>query len=403
MMQGYLISHLQEECFGCGACYQACPVQAISMQKNSEGFRYPVINSEICIQCNRCQKVCPADDNNRSLTKIREAWGGYYNSDSVREQSTSGGAFTAIAEEWLEDGDIIFGVELRGNDSVVHSCISNINEIDRFRRSKYLQSDTLNTFQEVKEYLTDGKKVLFSGTPCQIAGLKAFIGSHNHIENLFLIEVVCEGVPTPKFTDLHIASLEKRFGKKVKSIDWRDKNKNKWDFQVMKIVFEDESEYKISRWFNPFWSVWLQHLMSRPSCYTCPFATSERGADITIADLWGVHLYCPELYGENKGCSLVTCNTEKGSEFWEKAQKRMYGHKLMTSDALKYQSPMRTHITPNPNREAFMKDLDNMTYEQLCKKWAKRPTIKLLFQKYVYGNRQKVALWNLKKGLFRRG
>ena len=402
-MQGYLVSHLREECFGCGACYQACPVQAISMEKDVEGFRYPVINNEACIHCNKCRKVCPAVDVNHSLNQIQKAWGGYYNSNSVREQSTSGGAFTAIAEEWMKDGDVIFGAELQGSSNVMHSCISDIKELDKFRRSKYLQSDTKNTFQEVKEYLSNGKKVLFSGTPCQIAGLKNYVGTHKNLDNLLLVEVVCEGVPTPKFTELYIKYLEKRFRKKVKGIDWRDKNKNKWDFEFMKITFDDESEYKISRWFNPFWSIWLQHLMSRPSCYSCPFATSERGADITIADLWGVHLYCPELYGKNKGCSLVTCNTKKGLEFWEKAQERMYGHELEIADALRYQSPMRKHIDANPNREMFMSDLDSMDYESLCKKWAKKPTLKLLFQKYVYGNRQKVALWNLKKRLLKRG
>lgn len=402
-MQGYLISNLQEECFGCGACYQACPVQAITMEKDTEGFRYPVINNETCIHCNKCQKVCPAVDSNHSLYQIQKAWGGYYNRNSVREQSTSGGAFTAIAEEWMENENVIFGAELQGNMDVIHSCISDIKELDKFRRSKYLQSDTKSTFQEVKEHLTAGKKVLFSGTPCQIAGLKSYLGTHKNLDNLLLVEVVCEGVPTPKFTELHIKYLEKKFGKKVKSIDWRDKNKNMWDFQVMKITFDDESEYKISRWFNPFWSIWLQHLMSRPSCYTCPFATSQRGADITIADLWGVHLYCPELYGKNKGCSLVTCNTPKGLDFWKKAQKRMYGHELEIADALRYQSPMRKHIDANPNREKFMTDIDNMDYEDLCKKWAKKPTLKLLYQKYVYGNRQKVALWNLKKRLFKRG
>ncbi len=151
------------------------------------------------------------------------------------------------------------------------------------------------------------------------------------------------------------------------------------------------------RWFNPFWSIWLNHLMSRPSCYECPYATADRGADISLGDLWGVHLYCPELYGKNGGASLVVCNTEKGEKVFLEAQKQMYGHELKFEDALKYQGPMRKHIAMNPQRDAFMADLqnDDIEYQVLNKKWAKPPTIKLLWQKYVWGNRQKIWLWNL--------
>lgn len=157
-----------------------------------------------------------------------------------------------------------------------------------------------------------------------------------------------------------------------------------------KIVIEKD------RWFNPFWSIWLKHLMSRPSCYECPFATTERTADISLGDLWGVHLYCPELYGENRGASLAVANTEKGKTILKAAETQMYGHELKFEDALKYQSPMRKHIDMNPERVRFMKDLKgDMSVEKINKKWATKPTLKLLYQKYVWGNRQKVWLWNL--------
>lgn len=154
---------------------------------------------------------------------------------------------------------------------------------------------------------------------------------------------------------------------------------------------------KKDRWFNPFWSIWLKHLMSRPSCYECPFANSERVADISLGDLWGVHIYCPELYGRNGGASLVVCNTEKGKEVFEKAKSLMFGHELRFEDALKYQGPMRKHIADNPYREEFMSDLrSDMSYKELTRKWADKPSLKLLFQKYIWGNRQKVFVWNIK-------
>jgi hypothetical protein len=152
------------------------------------------------------------------------------------------------------------------------------------------------------------------------------------------------------------------------------------------------------RWFNPFWSVWLKHLMSRPSCYECPFTTQERGADITLGDLWGIHLYCPELYGGNGGASLIIANTDKGKAVLQKAQNEMYGHELKFEDALRYQGPMRKSIDKNAQREEFMNDLQgSMTYNEINKKWATPPSMKLLWQKYVWGNRQKVFMFNIKK------
>lgn len=138
--------------------------------------------------------------------------------------------------------------------------------------------------------------------------------------------------------------------------------------------------------------------MSRPSCYQCPFAQTKRGADITLGDLWGVHIYCPELYGKNGGASLVICNTEKGKNVLEKTREKMYGHDLDFDTALEYQSPMRNPIGYNPQREAFMEDLiGDMKFAEINKKWAKKPTLRLLWSKYVWGNRQKVAVWNLKQ------
>ena len=138
--------------------------------------------------------------------------------------------------------------------------------------------------------------------------------------------------------------------------------------------------------------------MSRPSCYECPFTNNNRGADITLGDLWGVHIYCPELYGNNNGSSLVIGNTEKGIAVIKHAEKNMYGHMLSFDDALKFQGPMRKHIADNPNRKEFMNDLrSGMDYQQLTKKWADKPSLKLLFQKYIWGNRQKVFIHNIFK------
>ena len=387
-------------CCGCEACVQVCAHNAISMQEDSEGFRYPIVDSELCVECGLCEKVCQYNDMPPKHIEKKYAFGGYHYNQEVRFDSTSGGAFSAIVDAYCDENYVIFGAEARGMD-VFHSYIEDKAELYKFRKSKYSQSVIDKSYKQVKTYLKEGKKVLFSGTPCQIAGLRSFLRNVNQ-DNLLTVEVICEGVPSPLYVRKWDKHLRKCYGCGIANIDYRYTGKailqkGKWDFQQTDIELEKGKAIILDRWFNPFWSIWLNHLMSRPSCYKCRFTTAERGADITLGDLWGVHLYCPELYGSNGGSSLVVCNTEKGKAVMEKAQKSMYGHELAFEDALRYQSPMRKCISCNPDRERFMTDLQSeMTYEAINKKWAKRPGIKLLWQKYVWGNRQKVFFWNLR-------
>lgn len=416
-------------CCGCEACVQVCAHRAISMKEDNEGFRYPEVDSNLCVECGLCEKVCQYNEMPSKHTEMKYVFGGYNTNPEVRFESTSGGAFSAIVEAFCDENYVIFGAEAKGID-VFHSYIEDKTELSKFRKSKYSQSVIGDTYKQAKAFLKEGKKVLFSGTPCQIAGLRSYLGKTNQ-DNLLTVEVICEGVPSPLYVRKWDRHLRKCYGCGIANIDYRYtgkalfqdgkwdfeqyridltnddlgwgrtsswKQQGKWDFQQTKIVLEEMKKTIIKdRWFNPFWSIWLNHLMSRPSCYKCRFTTAERGADISLGDLWGVHLYCPELYGNNGGSSLIVCNTEKGKTVVEKAQKLMYGHELAFDDALRYQSPMRKCISENPDRERFMVDLQSdMTYKEINKKWGKKPTFKLIWQKYVWGNRQKVFFWELK-------
>ena len=329
------------------------------------------------------------------------AFGGYHADPDVRFESTSGGAFSAVVDAFCDDDYFIFGAEARGLH-VFHSYIHDKGELSKFRKSKYSQSVIGQSFRQVKAFLKDGKKVLFSGTPCQIAGLYCYLGQMNQ-DKLLTVEVICEGVPSPLYVRKWDEHLRNKHGSGIGSIDYRYTGKaflqkGKWDFEQVRIVSDDNKRTIVKdRWVNPFWSIWLNHLMSRPSCYKCRFTTAQRGADITLGDLWGVHLYCPELYGSNGGASLIICNTDKGKAVMNKAQHAMYGHELAFKDALRYQSPMRRCIAENPDRARFMADLQSdMSFKAINQKWAKRPSLKLLWQKYVWGNRQKVFFWKLK-------
>lgn len=396
---GFLENADKSQCFGCEACIQICSKQAVKMMEDIEGFRYPKIDKSVCINCNACIRVCPYDNMPDPYIEEKYTFGGYSLDSAVRFESTSGGAFSEIAKVFCDDNYVIFGAETDGLN-VFHSYITDIGQLSKFRKSKYSQSVIGLAYQEAKQFLCNNKKVLFSGTPCQIAGLKAYLGNTNQ-DKLLTVEVICEGVPSPLYVRKLDRYINNKYGKSIKELDYRYKGsslfkKSKWDFEIMKIK-TDNTEMTKDRWFNPFWQIWLNHLMSRPSCYKCPFTTTERYADITLGDLWGVHLYCPELYGENGGASLVICNSTKGKEIFEKVEAEMYGHELDFKDALKYQSPMRKNIGENSKRDECMSDLaSNMSYKKFINKWYKKPSLKLIIQKYIWGNRQKMWLWNLK-------
>ena len=400
-MNGFLNNKKKEECCGCGACVQVCPKGAIVLKEDEEGFIYPVIDNNKCINCGLCHKVCSYEKTLEKYKENKSVFGGYNKDWKIREASTSGGAFSAIVEAYCDKNYVIFGAVADGL-KVYHTYVDNKNKIDIFRKSKYSQSNTKSSYKDVKKFLKDGKKVLYSGTPCQISGLRKYL-INDKTDNLLTVEVVCEGVPSPYYVRKLDEHLYKKYNSHISNLDYRykdshRKNHAKWDFEVMKIELENGKTLKKDRWFNPYWNIWLNHLMSRPSCYKCPYTTSDRVADITLGDLWGVHIYCPELYGHNGGTSLVIASTSKGKEVLEKTKEYMYGHDLDFSDALKYQGPMRKCIQENDNRIKFMNDLcdNNISYKQLTKKWYKKPGIKLLWSKYVWGNRQKVFFWNIK-------
>lgn len=400
----YLDSGERTECFGCEACVQICGKNAILMEEDEEGFRYPSINNAACIDCGLCRSVCPDEHVPGKNGGVRYVFGGYHKNPEVRFNSTSGGAFTSIVDAFCDENYVIFGAAASGLKTI-HRYTKDKREAAQFRKSKYTQSVIRAAYKEAKQFLREGKKVLFSGTPCQIAGLLSFLGDTSR-DNLLTVEVVCEGVPSPLYLrKLDKFVLEKK-GAPIESVDYRYTGKSifqhgKWDFQIMRLSLSGSNKtLSKDRWFNPFWSLWLSHLMSRPACYQCKFATPDRVADITLGDLWGVHLYCPELYGNNGGSSLVVCNTDKGKRVFRLAQESMFGHELEFEEALKYQSPMRRTIGMNPDREAFMSDLkSDMDYQSINKKWARKPTLELVFQKYCWGNRQKIAVWTISRKL----
>ncbi len=408
-MEGYLKSNRKSKCFGCEACAQICPVSAIQMEEDGEGFRYPRIDARKCIGCKRCETHCPATQMPPKHGTGQSAWGGWVRDEDTLFNSTSGGVFSAIARTWGRNATI-YGAAAEGLE-VFHTSISGPDELDRLQKSKYSQSRIGTTFSEAARDLGVGKKVLYTGTPCQIAGLLRYL-DRSDLRNLLTVEVFCESVPSPLFLRKYDDWLAGRYGARIDSLDYRYTGRTclgrvtgsgKWDFEIMRISLDSGRSLKTDAWFSPFWSIWLNHLMSRPSCYSCPFTTQDRVADLSLGDLWGVQKKWPELYNRNRGASLVICNTPKGEDALKQALPLLEGHEFDFAE-VKSKRVMNESIPRNPDRDAFMADLKDpdMDYKSLCRRWSKRPSVRLLFEKYIWGNRQKVALWQMKQTVFRR-
>ena len=238
-MEGYIINNNKYECTGCEACVQICPENAIHMEEDEEKFRYPRIEKNLCIGCNLCERVCPEGNEIIFNTSKKYVFGGYNLDPNVKFNSTSGGAFSAIVEAYCDENYVIFGAKSKGL-LVYHSYITDKRQIAEFRKSKYSQSMIGNSYKNARKFLIKGKKVLFSGTPCQISGLNNYLRlTKTDTDKLLTVEVVCEGVPTPLYIKKYNDYLKRKYGGEIEEIDYRYKDKTffshgKWDFQVMK-------------------------------------------------------------------------------------------------------------------------------------------------------------------------
>ncbi len=301
-----LDSHL---CTGCGACMNICPTGAISMQTNSEGFAYPRVIADKCTDCGICASICP------QLNEIN------YQLDSplcyavicknkFRDNTSSGGVFCALADAFLKKGGIVFGAAFNDDfTEVKHIAVEDKKSLHRILKSKYVQSDTLDSFKQAKKYLDSGKKVLFAGCPCQIEGLKKFL--RKDYDNLLTVDILCHGVPSPAAYKSFLKEVSK--GRTVKSVDFRDK-KYGWG-TLISVEFENETHYDY--YDGMYFKSFLSGLSMRESCFSCKYARPERVGDLTLGDFWGIKTYLEKL-DDKKGTSFVLCNNRKGKAAMDK-------------------------------------------------------------------------------------
>lgn len=297
------------DCCGCTACASICPKDAITMEPDTLGFKYPRVDLSKCIDCGLCEKVCAFNDNyDKSLNlKEPEIYAARHKDIHEIETSRSGAAFIAISDYILENSGIVYGVGYKDHFRVAHKRATTKEERNEFKGSKYVQSDLAGIFKQVKEDLKQGNTVLFSGTPCQTAGLNSYIGKKLR-ENLVLVDIVCHGVPSPYIWRDYLSYIEKKYKNEVVKVNFRDKSRIGWSGHIESFVFENGKKI-VSRIYT---DLFQQNIMLRPSCGNCHYTNFTRPSDLTIADYWGWEKISSNFNIDNKGCSLLFINTEKG-------------------------------------------------------------------------------------------
>ena len=313
-----MIDIVEEKCCGCYACYNSCPKSCITMEENEEGFYYPVINKSTCVACNLCERVCPVI-NIPSTFDLRKAFAAYNKEKEIRKKSSSGGIYSLLAEATLENRGIVYGVAFEEDFQGVHHIrISEKEELDKTYTSKYMQSHVRGIYEQVKRDLIQGTEVLFSGTPCQVSGLRNYLG--RDYSNLWCVDFICHGVPSEKIWRIYTSEIIRRFNHKIDYANFRCKE-NGWDVLSLLLILGEECVFETQS-NNLYYKAFLSDLCLRKSCYNCTFKSVNGFSDITLADFWGISEVCPEMY-DGMGTSLVLINSRKGYDLLNKIQSKI--------------------------------------------------------------------------------
>lgn len=344
------------QCVGCNACVQRCPKQCINMNIDEEGFAYPKVDMQKCINCGICEKVCPVINQplDAVISQNRRSYACIANDEEILMQSSSGGIFTLFAKAIINTGGVVFGACFDDNFQVIHDYSETLQDCKKFMGSKYVQSRIGNSFSQVESFLKKGRPVLFSGTPCQILGLKLFL--RKNYSGLMTIDIVCHAIPSPKIWQYYLDELKSSVHDSVNfdQIQFRNKTTGWYKYSFLARIKSINSISIVSQphMDNSYMKGFLSGLFNRPSCYMCPAKNNKSGSDVTLADFWGIEKILPEIDLE-KGVSLVIVNTSHGEKLFADCGKSITKKEIPFNDAIQDNQSYLRSAELNPKRKDF--------------------------------------------------
>lgn len=361
---------INRQCTGCTACKNSCPQNVITMKRDKEGFTYPYVDEEKCLNCKICLQKCPiltdAENDNYSIPNVYAAW----NLDSViRENSTSGGIFTALATEMIKRGGYVAGAVYDQNFSIKHIVTNDLSDIERLRQSKYAQSELNELFTEIKVLLKKGLMVLFCGTPCQCAGLYNYVGRKKDL--LYCCDFICRGVASPKVYEKFLNDMMQLNGSRLLKVHFKNKDLG-WNKFTTKLVFDNNQNYQKDRNQDYYMRGFLKYnLYLRPSCYECKYKTLPRIADLSLGDFWGVGNYKKEL-DTDKGTSVILVNSDKGKDMLEWIKNDIYMEERSLQEVSNGNVCLLNSVSDGEFREFFFDNIDKYNFKRLIEKIDKK-------------------------------
>lgn len=378
-----------QECAICGACINACPVDAISLDKVHLDFRYPQIKEDICIHCNRCEKACPILGNKgKPENGYPVAFAAKSENDPMRMRSSSGGIFYELSDRMLRDGGYVCGAVFDDKFHVKHILSNAKEDILRMMGSKYAQSDVGRCYREIKDVLEKGCKVLFSGCPCQVAGLRTFLGKE--YPNLLLVELICHGIPSDHMLQTYIHMQEKKYGAKLKRMEFRNKA-NGWHSSSVIMGFENQRVYSKPITGDAYMSGFLGSVTLKDSCYDCHFRNFAAGSDIILGDFWGAEVELSE--DDNKGISAILVISGKGMDIIDRCNLALTPANVET--VIKYNKNLLCSAAPSPQRSSFYASADTNGLEETIRRYLEESTIQKLKRQGRYVLR---CIWHTIRG-----
>ena len=350
----------KKECCGCESCVNVCPVGCITSSNDDEGFFYPKINNDACIKCGLCNKSCPViNKTNNSNCLYSEV--AYALNDTIRYNSASGGLFYSFAANIINKGGYVCGVLFDDKIVAKHQLVDNLDDLRKLQGSKYVQSSKGEIYKKIKKLLNDNKIVLFSGTPCEVAALKTYL--NREYMNLYTIDILCHGVPSPKIFENYKMYLSDIYGSNIVSYRFRDKRLG-WSKYSVSVKFANGEEYSVNRREDPYMKLFLRNANIRPSCFDCKFKNINRVSDVTIGDAWGVDKIINDIDTKN-GVSLVVIQSDKGERLYNEIKGDLFTEAVNLDNILPPTMDSLKSVKSHRNRKELFRIVDQKGFDEL--------------------------------------